>query len=368
MSERAGDQTQDRTAATPQLVAAVQGWLSSHRLIVAGLILAISGGLAYPVMAAVSHPKAGVSWRPAGLQGITTHFLIFGKRNPSIAYAATEKGVYRLTRRIWSRVLPAPAVWSVGLSTDDRTVVAGDETGDVYVSRNAGKTWRHNLVSRRGVYAVSVDPNNRDRLLAGAGGGLYLSRDGGTHWRRELPLPQSGGTAFAWKSKSRVVFAGVVASGTKGSTSVYLSRDAGLTWRVFGSQLRDGSGIMSLIATDSKTVFAGTMGHAIWAAKMAGGPWQRTSGGMPAANDHVAGIAEAGLELYVGTLGYGVFHSTDEGARWAGLSSGLPASANANIVLSLAYSANRHEIFAGTADGVYRLSLKPTPKKGGIHP
>jgi photosystem II stability/assembly factor-like uncharacterized protein len=323
-------------------------------LILATLFIGVRAGLS-------SGERSGPRWQTTGLQGSTVHFLALSRRRPGLMYAATETGVFRRDAQgRWSRVLATGTVWSVDLLPDDRTVVAGNEAGNVYVSRDGGKTWRQSLVNSQGVYVVTAVPGAVGLLLAGAGGGLYLSRDWGAHWTRRLTLKGSGGTAFAWLPGSdRVVFAGVVAGQPGGSTQVYVSPDGGRTWRVFGRGLQSGAGIMSLAATRSGRVMAGTMGHAAWTATLRSGAWRQLANGMPVDNDHVAGITRIGerpATIYASTLSQGVFRTTDLGRHWVSVSTGLPGGSSPQPVLSLAYSSLTHTLYAGTTDGVYVLA------------
>jgi len=167
------------------LLQALVGWLRLNPVLGAGVLLATSVMFFYPVPESFSQSAAaGPTWRSAGLPGVTIHLLAFGHRHRGFAFAATEQGVYRLQGATWQRVLPVQSVWSVALSNDDSTLVAGDESGDVSVSGDAGATWRHALVTSQGVFSVSIRPGKPHWLLAGAGQGLFLSRDGGSHWER----------------------------------------------------------------------------------------------------------------------------------------------------------------------------------------
>jgi photosystem II stability/assembly factor-like uncharacterized protein len=217
------------------------------------------------------------------------------------------------------------------------------------------------MVAPGGAYALTVAPDNPGRILFGAAGGVYLSRDGGLHWQRRLALPNSAGAAFAWQpGSSRVVFAGAVAGAPRGSIDVFVSRDAGSTWHVFGHDLKSLSGIMSLHVTAGEDVYAGTMGNATWTASLTRGAWRKVAAGMPGSGDHVASIAGVpghSRTLFVGTLGFGVFRTTDGGRHWVNLSRGLSKAHNAWIVLSVVYAPLQHALFAGTADGVYELKL-----------
>ena len=258
-------------------------------------------------------------------------------------------------------MLAQPGVWSVDLLPDDRTVIAGDQQGNVDLSTDAGAHWSAARVTGGAVYAVTFVGDDRSVILAGAGGGLFRSVDGGAHWVRRLPLHDSAIAALTpLPGSKRVVFAGAVASSSTGATGVYVSRDAGRTWSSYGHRLNSGGGIMSLAVSHGSRLLAGTMGRAIWAVTGVADAWGRTAAGMPASNDHVAGIAvvpDRPGTVYVGTLGFGVFETRNGGKRWTNVSDGLRGSADAMIVLSLSYAPAQHVLYAGTSTGVYRLSL-----------
>jgi photosystem II stability/assembly factor-like uncharacterized protein len=258
-------------------------------------------------------------------------------------------------------VLAQPGVWSVDLLPDNRTVIAGDQQGNVDLSTDAGAHWRAARVTGDAVYAVTFVGAGRSVILAGAGGGLFRSVDGGAHWLRRLPLRDSAIAALTpLPGSNRVVFAGAVASSSADATGVYVSRDAGLTWRAYGRRLNSGGGIMSLRVSRGNRLLAGTMGQAVWAVTGMADAWRRTASGMPARNDHVAGITivpDRPGTVYAGTLGFGVFETRDGGKHWTNVSDGLRGSTDAMIVLSLAYAPAQQVLYAGTSTGVYRLSL-----------
>jgi hypothetical protein len=158
-----------------------------------------------------------------------------------------------------------------------------------------------------------------------------------------------------------VVFAGMVEGTTGNIDEVYVSRDAGLSWKVFGHGLASGQGIMSLVVAPPGALYAGTMGHAAWTASEKDPTWRQIANGMPITNDHVSGIAALPgppRTLYAGTLSKGVFRSTDGGKRWTNVSHGLPAlSDGQKLVLSLAYSPLQQVLYAGTVDGLYALAI-----------
>jgi len=333
---------------------------SSHR-VHAALLIAMAALLIVSAFLVLhlALPGKAPAWRQDGLPGATVHSLSVDTHRSSLVFAATETGVYRRDRTGgWRRVLPAYTVWGVQVLSDGRTVLAGDQAGTVYVSRDLGQHWIGSPVTPMGVYAVSGQPGHPHRLLAGAGGGVYLSVDGGVHWQRRLALPNAAGAAFAWRPGTvSTVFAGSVAGAVGGSTRVFVSRDSGLHWRVFGRALGSRGGIMSL-AVPTTHLDAGTMGNRLWTIPLTGGRWQQHAAGVPP-NQHVSGIATVPgpPETFIATLGAGAFRSDDGGRRWASASDGLPNVDHSQIVLSLAYAPREHALYAGTTDGVFRMHI-----------
>lgn len=291
----------------------------------------------------------GPAWQPAGLQGQLVHALAGEK---GMVVAGAHLGVYRREGDGWRLLYRTPDVWSVTVA--GRTVVAGDNAGDVLISRDGGQRWERYHLTGLGIYAVTAMPGRPSLLLAGGANGLFRSDDGGRHWRRTLKLPNSAGAAFTWDPGGEVVYAGAVAGAPGGSTWVYRSGDSGRTWRIAGHGLNSTGGIMSLLSVPADGLLAGTMGNAVWAVPGPAGRWNKDAPGMPPTGDHVAALVSAGHTLYAGTLAFGVFRRS--GQKWVAMSAGLPASRAATTVTSLLPAGTT--LLAGTADGVYSFPLR----------
>jgi photosystem II stability/assembly factor-like uncharacterized protein len=328
--------------------------------ILIGLIalLLAAGVVSVAVFAARSGPAP--AWQRIGLPGITVHSLTFGSGRSAPLFAATESGIYkRTTGGSWRRILKDGSDWSVDVLDGNRTILTGDENGDVDISRDGGRTWQRRFLSGTGVYAVTTQPGSSALMLAGAGGGLYRSTDGGRHWQRTMRLPSSAGTAFAWPSGAATVYAGVVAGGDDGATQVYASSDGGVHWHQVGNTFASHGGIMSLAAPSGSAVYAGTMGNAIWRVDSLAGTWRKIALGIPP-HQHVAGIAVAprhARHMAIGTLAAGVLSSESAGKRWQSISSGLPATDGDRIILDVTFDPSGHALYAATEDGVYTHSL-----------
>ncbi|MGH2443892.1 MAG: WD40/YVTN/BNR-like repeat-containing protein [Chloroflexota bacterium] len=308
------------------------------------------------VLAARTAAPTGPQWQPAGLQGRLVHALAPYRGG---LIAGTHGGVYRESNGRWTRILASGDVWGLTVTDAGQGIVAADNNGTADISSNAGLTWNRVMVSPGGAYAASHVPGG-SHLLLGAVGGVFTSADHGLHWHQRLKLTHSAVDAFAWLPGSRTtVFAGAVVDASSGSAGVFVSRDAGQTWKPFGRNLRSTGGIMSVLAIGNRALFGGTMGNAAWRSGIATGIWRKAAIGMPRTGDHVASMALVPgprVKLYAGTLGFGVFRSTDGGRSWTSISSGLPAP-NGQIVLSVLYDRRDHALYAGTSDGVYRLPV-----------
>jgi len=89
--------------------------------------------------------------------------------------------------------------------------------GGIFLSEDAGTTWRHALDNDRHVYDVSVDPRNPDRLYAaGFESSAWLSLDRGEHWTR---IP---GFNFKWAHR--------VIPDPENEDSVYITTFGGSVW------------------------------------------------------------------------------------------------------------------------------------------
>ncbi|MGH9446778.1 MAG: WD40/YVTN/BNR-like repeat-containing protein, partial [Terriglobia bacterium] len=162
---------------------------------------------------------------------------------------------------------------------------------------------------------------------------------------------------------------------------VYLSPDAGHTWRFMG--LRDAGQISSIIIDphDSNVVYVGVLGHA-WAPNAMRGVFRTTDGGktwtkalyvsdstgvsslvMQPGNPEVlfAGMWEARRYPWMmidGGNDSGIYRSTDGGSTWTKLAKGLPDPPLGRIALAIAPSNPKH-VYAliGSKQGMLWQSL-----------
>jgi photosystem II stability/assembly factor-like uncharacterized protein len=132
--------------------------------------------------------------------------------------------------------------------------------GAVSKSTDGGLTWEgagHGLPVwpyPDPVELIAVDPNNRDLVVAVTGShGLYVSEDGAAYWQPSSAPVLAGGVAFV---RDRP---GTILVGGRDGGGMYISEDAGQTWRHLGAGLDPAPRVLSLAASpDGSLVYAGT--------------------------------------------------------------------------------------------------------------
>ena len=226
--------------------------------------------------------------------------------------------------------LPSPGsgrIWSVAIdqSTPSSMLVAGD--AGVYVSQDAGATWKLALAGVR-AWVVGYDARNPAIAYAGTSmKGAFISGDGGSTWTASSTgLGNLDVRAMAFGLDG-------IAAGT--DDGVYLSPD-GKSWHLAGLQ---GDAVAALaVAANSPqfSVVAGVDSGNLAAGFMyrgTGTQWQPLQSGLPAgaaATSLTAGPISASIPQrpLVVTTTKGVYRSGDSGTTWTS-ATGVPATVTA---------------------------------------
>jgi photosystem II stability/assembly factor-like uncharacterized protein len=198
------------------------------------------------------------------------------------------------------------------LAVNGKLVVRG--ATQVWVSRNAGGTWKAVPLPGLTGYPSALTAPSRDRIYAGsAQGELYRLDRSGSNWNvTALTSPSAGGYVSDLLAESGLW--ATVNSG--GAGKVYHSTDGGVTWADVST------GIPATVAIHAIEIDPGT-------------------------------TPPAGPTLFVGT-DVGVYRTADGGTSWSPLARGLPNV----LVKDLALHRGTRLLRAGTqARGVWELSL-----------
>lgn len=104
------------------------------------------------------------------------------------------------------------------------------------------------------VTSIAVDPNQSERVVAlTQSHGLYVSEDGAASWQSSTAPVTPGGIAFVRDRPGTLLVGGEDGGG------VFISEDAGQTWRPLGAGLDPAPRVLALAASpDGSLVYAGT--------------------------------------------------------------------------------------------------------------
>ncbi|HXO22563.1 MAG TPA: YCF48-related protein [Thermoanaerobaculia bacterium] len=318
-----------------------------------GLAVAILGlALVVPSVAVAAGP-AGSSWHPEPIFGGDVRTLAISPDDPDVVFAGTTAGQLYVSRnggRSWDDAgapLPFPG-WVVGKLQFDpnwpsRLWVAlwgvwgsgqaafSDDLGAHWVARSQG-------LPDEPVYTLALTPGQERRLYAGTRSGVWGSEDGGLSWRHltaDLPDIQKVTSLLVDPSQPETVIAGTW-------RQAYRSEDGGRTWAgVFNGMVLD-TELFSLTPIPERPgeIWASTCGW-VYQTKDRGSKWERFKDGLEERRTTSFAALPDG-RLLAGTVS-GLFISTDGGHTWGRRSD--PALA----VMAIAYSPARPDrVILGT--------------------
>jgi photosystem II stability/assembly factor-like uncharacterized protein len=203
-------------------------------------------------------------------------------------------------------------------------VLAGTASGQVYLSRNGGRTWAnagpHLPFPGWVVNNLRFDPNNPARVWAAlrgiwGGGHVASSDDLGKTWisrvREGLPAEEPVYTLALTPGHEGRVYAGTL-------SGVYGTEDGGATWRRLTAEQPDMQKVTSLMVDPDQpdSVIAGTWRRA-YKSNDAGKTWAGVFDGMVLDSEVFSLNPVAGKpgEIWATTCGW-VYHSLNGGAKW----------------------------------------------------
>ncbi len=245
------------------------------------------------------------------------------------------------------------------------TVYLGTTDGDVFGSRDAGDHWAR--LGRTGddptavVSALLVDEHDGSTLFAttwtrgrgGESGAVYVSHDAG----RSFQFAGLTGHALRALAQAPSDPNVLVAGGLDG---VFLTRDHAITWkRITPDDYAELRNVDSLAfdPADAATIYVGTF-HLPWKTKDAGEHWLAIHDGMIDDSDvlSLAVDAEKPDRIFASACS-GIYSSDSGGAQWKKIA-GIPYSSRRTYALRQ----DRHaplDLYAGTNEGFW------TSKDGG---
>jgi photosystem II stability/assembly factor-like uncharacterized protein len=213
---------------------------------------------------------AGVHWSSSAA-GLTCPFLTalaIDPQSPATLFAGASDlahepsqcgGLFRTDDfgATWRAVSPA-FIAHGGLAIDPRTptrifAIEYDELGNsLHRSENGGESWTLAPQGLLDPLAILPDPSIANRVYAAAIDGVYVSEDAGITWRASGLEGLIVTTILVDPRDSDLLYAGTLARG------VYRSLDGGRSWSAFNFGLTDLSVISLALGASGARIYAGT--------------------------------------------------------------------------------------------------------------
>lgn len=230
-------------------------------------------------------------------------------------------------------------------------IYAGDSRDGVFVSTNAGSTWKKLGVGLppAAIFALAFDIPGK-KLYAATAAGLFVSADGARNWSAVKGLPGDSYTALAFNVQSpQSIYVGTALSG------VLKSDDGGSSWVSIKSGLPTSSAVTSLLYDPNSRQLWVAFASALYRSDTNGAGWREMDRGLPA-NVGINTLASAdgtssqSDQIFAGT-NHGFFLSADQGQHWAQSRTSL---ADLHIQAILADVTQATVVYAATNIGVLR--------------
>jgi photosystem II stability/assembly factor-like uncharacterized protein len=237
-------------------------------------------------------------------------------------------------------LLGANAVYSLLRASDGALYAGTSDSGDVFVSVNAGTTWVNTGDLVGATYTMSLIEASDGALYAGTStnGDVFKSTDAGTTWANTGDLAGAFSVRSLLEASDGALYAGTALNG-----DVFSSVDAGTTWINTG-ELAGAGFVLSLLEASDGALYAGTSENGdVFKSIDAGITWVNT--GELAGAARVFSLLEASNGgLYAATHPNGdVFESADAGTTWVNTGD----LAGATYAMSLIEGSNG-ALYAGT--------------------
>jgi photosystem II stability/assembly factor-like uncharacterized protein len=190
--------------------------------------------------------------------------IVIDPSQPANLFISACSGIYRsdsageLFRKIQGIPYSARRTRMLQMDPTDHNVVYAGTTEGLWKTTDAGATWKHMTGSNVIINDVLIDPRNSLRvLLATDRSGVLASDDGGvtfTASNRGFTHRQAA-ALLVDRNDSAMLYAGVLNDKEYGG--VFVSRDAGLTWKQNSDGL-DGRDVFVLRQAADNSLIAGT--------------------------------------------------------------------------------------------------------------
>ena len=175
-----------------------------------------------PLLGLIRSEDAGKTWKPVSLLGdVDFHVLrAAGQRIYGVNATDGQLMVSDDGGRRWATRIPPGDVVDLAPRPSGADELVASIVNGLYVSRDAGDTWRPLTRRRIGLLAWPADDS---LFLVDADGRVHRSTDGGRSWRA---VGRAGGQPAAFIAAGRDLYVALH------TNEIKVSRDAGRTWQL----------------------------------------------------------------------------------------------------------------------------------------
>jgi photosystem II stability/assembly factor-like uncharacterized protein len=319
---------------------------------------------------------AAAQWRRAGLFGADVRALIVDSRDADTLYLGTSSGEVYVSRdaaRSWT--LPRNGIPFPGYIVDSLLL---DRTGRLWaaswglwgggviaVSSDSGRTWSRRDAGLEGfsVRAIAIDPRDENFVVVGGLTGVYRSRDGGMTWEKISDQENVESLAVDPRTNDRI-FVGTWRQGWR-------TDDGAKSWKHIAEGMVLDTDMFEIHIDPRKpdSVWVATCGW-VYNSKNTGDNWTRYRDGFNNRRIHDVEVDPCDPNtVYAGSVA-GLYRTDDNGKSWYVVSDEglvinsvvLHPSRPDRIILGIegdgVYVSNdRGATFARSSDGLHNLRI-----------
>ncbi|MGB7584492.1 MAG: transcriptional regulator [Terriglobales bacterium] len=207
------------------------------------------------------------------------------------------------------------------------------------------------------VRSLTYDPHNPDHMFLGTSTGtIFMSTNGGHDWSRVAHLGSGDDyvvdhIAFD-PQNSEKMYAAVWSVENQQAGDLFYSHNNGKTWEIFPAMHGKSIRAMSIAASDSSILTAGTL-DGVYRSKDAGQNWEKIS----SSNFEIKNVESVAVDpkdpnvVYAGTW-HLAWKTADGGATWQHVNKGMID--DSDVFSIIVDSSNPSVVFASACSGIYK--------------
>ncbi|HEY3992327.1 MAG TPA: hypothetical protein VGM01_05540 [Ktedonobacteraceae bacterium] len=215
-----------------------------------------------------------------------------------------------------------------------------------------GGSWQASGLQHQHIQVLATNPNHLQDLFAGdAQTGVFASTDAGVSWKpSSVGLPASVAiNALAFDTTGKKLYAAT-------SVGLFVSSNLAASWTRVMQVPTDNYSALTFDVNTPQVVYVASTHSGVLMSRDAGVSWSKVSNSLPA-GALTSVLYDANQKDLWATTADAIYRSSDNGATWRIMNTGLPANVGINaLALGAVTSGSSDLIFAGTNHGFFLSS------------